>query len=139
MKGLKKLVPLLGAIPLPGNMTSAKNFLNAIKKRVKKGSSITIYPEAHIWPYYTKIRPFKETSFQYPVELNVPIFTLTTTYHAGTKEGSVKIISYIDGPFFPDLTLGKREAKKQLHEIALKTMQKRSEASTFEYVIYRKK
>ena len=83
------IVEMLGAIPVPGNKESMKNFLDAIKKRIENGNSITIYPEAHIWPYYTKIRPFKEVSFKYPVELNVPAFCMTNTYQSyGRKNES---------------------------------------------------
>ena len=74
------LVELLGAIPVPGDIISFKNFLNRIKNRIKKGYSITIYPEAHIWPYSTWIRNFKSVSFRYPVKYNAPIFTITNTY-----------------------------------------------------------
>ena len=55
MKGLTKLVPLLGAIPVPGNLKAARHFMEMIQKRIEEKRSITIYPEAHIWPYYTKI------------------------------------------------------------------------------------
>ena len=58
MRFLKHAVELLGAIPVPGNKKAMKNFLEVIEKRIQNNSSITIYPEAHIWPYYTKIRPF---------------------------------------------------------------------------------
>ena len=59
------LVEMLGAIPVPGNKTAMKNFIDCIEDKIKKNNSITIYPEAHIWPYYTKIRPFKSVSFKY--------------------------------------------------------------------------
>lgn len=139
MKGMKKLVPLLGAIPLPDNIESSRNFFKAIKNAINKKRSITIYPEAHIWPYYTKIRPFKDTSFKYPVELNVPIYTITNTYHEGKKEGQVKIITYIDGPFYPDLTKNKKEAKRLLRDEAYKIMNERANTSTYEHIKYIKK
>ena len=63
MKFLGNIVQMLGAIPIPSNKGAMKNFLDAIEKRIKQGYSITIFPEAHIWPYYTKIRPFKSVSF----------------------------------------------------------------------------
>ncbi len=69
MKGSGTIIKMLGAIPVPGNKTAMKHFLEAIEKRILEKSSITIYPEAHIWPYYTKIRPFKDVSFQYPITL----------------------------------------------------------------------
>lgn len=72
MKGSGTIIEMLGAIPVPGNKTAMKHFLEAIKKRIHQNASITIYPEAHIWPYYTKIRPFKDVSFQYPIQLRHP-------------------------------------------------------------------
>ena len=139
MKGLKNLVPMLGAIPVPGNTKSFKNFLETIKKHIQRCRSITIYPEAHIWPYYTKIRPFADTSFKYPVELNVPIYTLTNTYHKGKVDGKVDIVTYIDGPFFADNTLSKKEAQKELINRAFEIMEKRSQESTYVHIIYQKK
>ena len=56
MKFLGNIVEMLGAIPIPSNKEAMKNFLEVIEKRIKDGNSVTIFPEAHIWPYYTKIR-----------------------------------------------------------------------------------
>ena len=80
MPGLKLLVRLLGAYPIPAEIKAFKNFFYAIEKTIKDKHSITIYPEAHIWPYYTKIRNFKSVSFKYPVELNAEAFCITNTY-----------------------------------------------------------
>ena len=99
MKGLGNFVQMLGAIPIPNKRNGMRNFLDEIQRKIKQGKSITIYPEAHIWPYYTKIRPFKSTSFRYPVELNCPSFCITNTYQSYGRN-KVKIVSYIDGPFF---------------------------------------
>ena len=85
MKGLGNFVQQFGAIPIPNERSGMRNFLDTIKTKIKKGYSITIFPEAHIWPYYTKIRPFKNVSFRYPIELNVPVFSITNTYVARGK------------------------------------------------------
>ena len=58
MKFLGNIVQMLGAIPIPTTTKAMPNFLDSINKKIDKNYSITIYPEAHIWPYYTKIRPF---------------------------------------------------------------------------------
>lgn len=101
MKGTGGLVQMLGAIPIPNKRDGMKNFLKEVQRRIEQKKSITIYPEAHIWPYYTKIRPFKNVSFRYPIELNVPSFCITNTYQAyGKNKDKVKMVSYIDGPFF---------------------------------------
>ena len=136
MKGLKHLVELLGAIPVPGNLEATKNFKNIIEKLIKKNHCITIYPEAHIWPYYTKIRPFKSVSFKYPVELNVPIYTMTNTYRLKNKK--IQIISYIDGPFFANKDIHPKQAQRELRDCAYNAMCKQSKNSTYEHIKYEK-
>lgn len=135
MNGLKLLTRLLGALPLPNDLKAYKNFLNAIKKTIEKKHSITIYPEAHIWPYYTKIRNFKSVSFKYPVELKKKAFCITNTYHK-RKNGKVQIISYIDGPFAADSNLTKKEAQEDLRNRIYNQMLERSKNSDFEKIKY---
>ncbi len=140
MKGLKTIVEMLGAIPIPGNKTAMKHFMNTIEKRIENKCSITIYPEAHIWPYYTKIRPFKEVSFKYPVELNIPTFCITNTYQTyGNRKDKIKIVSYIDGPFKADENLTKKEQQKNLRNEIYQCMVERSKNNNIEYIKYVKK
>lgn len=140
MKFLKVIVEMLGAIPIPSNKKAMKNFLDAVEKRIQKGSSITIYPEAHIWPYYTKIRPFKAVSFKYPVQLEKPTFCITNTYIKDEKrKNKVKIVSYIDGPFFLNTNLTKKEQQQDLRNKVYECMCKRSENNNIEYIKYVKK
>lgn len=132
------LVELLGAIPVPGNKKAMKNFLETIEEKVRKGYSITIYPEAHIWPYYTKIRPFKSVSFKYPVEYKKPVFCVTNTYQRHGRNGNkVQIISYIDGPFYVDDSLQSgKEQKEDLRNRVYECMVNRSKNSNIEVVKY---
>lgn len=100
--------------------------------------SIGIYPEAHIWPYYTKIRPFKSVSFKYPVTLDKPSFCITNTYQSyGKNNDKVKIVSYIDGPFFPNKELTLNQAKQELRDQIYNAMCKRSENCNIEVIKYR--
>ena len=139
MKGLGNFVQMFGAIPIPNKKNGMKNFLQSIKDKIEKGYSVTIFPEAHIWPYYTKIRAYKNVSFRYPIELNTPTFCVTNTYHK-RKKGKIKIITYIDGPFFPDEDLENIQEKKQnLRDKVYNKMVERSKLSTFEYIKYVKK
>ena len=131
-------VELLGAIPVPGNKTAMKNFLKCIEEKIQKKYSVTIYPEAHIWPYYTKIRPFKSVSFKYPVELNVPVFCITNTYQK-RKNNKVQIVSYIDGPFFQNEEIGVKDRKQELRDRVYECMVERSQNSNIEVIKYIKK
>lgn len=139
MKILGNSIQMLGAIPIPTEKNGMKNFLSSINKKIEKGYSITIFPEAHIWPYYTKIRPFKSTSFRYPVEMNVPTFCITNTYHKKGKN-KVKIVTYIDGPFFPDDNLTSiKEKKENLRNKVYEKMAERSQLSDYEHIKYIKR
>ena len=139
IKGLGNFVQTFGAIPIPTNRNGMKNFLTAVKEKIRKGYSVSIFPEAHIWPYYTKIRPFKSVSFRYPAESNVPIFCATNTYQSyGKNNDKIQIVMYIDGPFFPDMNLELKQRKEALRNTAYETMCKRSENSNIEYIKYKK-
>lgn len=137
LKGTGTLVEMLGAIPIPSNVDATRNFLNAIYERIERKSSITIYPEAHIWPYYTKIRPFKSVSFKYPVKLDTPVFCMTNTYQSyGKKKNKIKIVTYIDGPFFPDKNLPVKERQQDLRDKVYEQMVERSKNSNIENIKY---
>ena len=139
MKFLGNFVQMFGAIPIPTGRDGMKNFLNAIKYHIQKGHSITIYPEAHIWPFYTGIRNFKSVSFKYPVKLDKPVYSITNTYQSyGRKNDKIKIISYIDGPFYPDKNLKIKEATEKLRNEVYEQMKERSKNSNIEYIKYEK-
>lgn len=135
IKYAKTAIEMLGAIPIPANKEAMKHFLAIIEKRIKNRKSITIYPEAHIWPYYTKIRPFKDVSFKYPISLNTPTFCITNTYQA-YKKNKLRMVTYIDGPFFADTTLNKKEQQRDLRNQVYSSMVKRSGNSNIEYIKY---
>ena len=137
LKGTGTLVEMLGAMPIPSNKSAMKNFLEAIKQKTNKGYAITIYPEAHIWPYYTKIRPFKDVSFKYPVQLEKPAFCITNTYQSyGKNNKKIKIVSYIDGPFYPNKELTLKEQQKELRNKIYNCMDERSKNSNIEHIKY---
>ena len=137
MKGLSTIVEMLGAIPVPDDKTAMKNFLETIQERIEKKQSITIYPEAHIWPYYTKIRPFKDVSFKYPIKLEKPAFCITNTYQAyGKNNDKIKMVTYIDGPFFEENISNKKQAQKNLRDKIYNCMAERSKNSNIEHIKY---
>lgn len=136
---LGKITPSLGAIPLPDDMQAGKNFVSTLRKRIDKRYPITIYPEAHIWPYYTKIRHFSEKSFGYPLMLNAPVYCFTNTYQKRKHSDKPDIVTYIDGPFTVDKSLPKKEQKTILRDKVYSTMVERSKNSNIEVIRYIKK
>ena len=138
MPYLGRITPSLGALPLPDDAGAAKNFLQAVEKRLKEKNVVTIYPEAHIWPYYTKIRPFKDTAFRYPVQYKVPVYCFTNTYQKRRFTKVPRIVTYVDGPFFPDETLRGKQQREELRNRVYETMVARASNSNVEKIIYRK-
>lgn len=134
-----RLIPALGALPLPDTIPAFKNFKEAIAKRIRKGHPVVIYPEAHIWPWYTGIRPFADTSFAYPVQLNAPVFCFTNTYQKRRFGRKPRMVTYIDGPFFPDPNLSPREQKKQLRDTVYEHMVQSARNSNVEMIKYVRK
>jgi 1-acyl-sn-glycerol-3-phosphate acyltransferase len=139
MPVLGRVTPYLGALPLPSNMKAMKNFREAIRTRVAQGNVIIIYPEAHIWPFYTGIRDFPNTSMKYAVELGVPSFAMTTTYHRRRFGKKPRTVTYLDGPFYPDTSLSPRAQAQDLRDRIHATMTARASESDCEYIRYVKK
>lgn len=136
MPVLGKITPFLGALPLPDDAKAAKNFNKAIQHKIEKKYCVTIYPEAHIWPYYTKIRPFKDTSFGYPIKLNTQVFCFTNTYQKRRFRKTPRIVTYIDGPFRADPSLSLKEQRCDLRNQVYEAMCKAAKNNTVELIQY---
>lgn len=136
MPFLGRITPSLGALPLPDDLKAYRNFLAAIERRISEKNAVVVYPEAHIWPYYTGIRPFPDTSFHYPIKLNVPAFCFTNTYQKRKNSKKPQIVTYVDGPFFPDEKLPLREQKKELRDRIHKRMCERARMSDVSVINY---
>ncbi|MBQ9791186.1 MAG: 1-acyl-sn-glycerol-3-phosphate acyltransferase, partial [Clostridia bacterium] len=137
IKGLQNVVKMLGAVPLPTTFGAAKNYVKAVDTIYKEGNPIAIYPEAHIWPYCSFIRPFKKGSCKYPVELNAPVFIAVTTYQKRLFFKYPKVTIYVDGPYYADETLSKTEAEEKLRNLLQDEMTKiMKQYNTYEYIKY---
>ena len=142
LPGIGKFLPLIGGIPLGTNDKEKKAMNEAVDKRLAQKKCLVIYPEAHVWPYYTKIRKFPagDRSFKYAVRNNLPVFTMTTTYHKSKVKGQERpdMTVYVDGPFYPDKKLSEDENRAKLAKEAYDSMVKWSEKSSYEYFEYKK-
>jgi 1-acyl-sn-glycerol-3-phosphate acyltransferase len=139
MPFLGRITPSLGALPLPDDMKAYRNFLKAVERRIAENHAVVIYPEAHIWPYYTGIRPFTEDSFYYPVKCGAPVYCFTNTYQKRRFSEKPNIVTYIDGPFYPDEHLPQRERRKALRDRVYQVMCERAKKSTVIQIEYRKR
>ena len=135
MPYLGRVTPSMGAIPLPDDIKASKNFIKCVSKRIKDKHVIMIYPEAHIWPYCTFIRPFKDLSFRYPVEYDKPAFCFVNIYKK-RKNDKVRIETHIAGPFYPDKNLSNKDARIKLRNEIYDKMVELSKLNEVEVIKY---
>lgn len=134
------LLRALGNIPLGQDAAQNVAMLKCMRRRVGEGASVTIYPEAHIWPYYTGIRPFLDTSFLYAVMLKTPVYCATSCFQKKRFGKTPRVVTFIDGPFYPPTGMGRAESAKYLRDRCYETMCARAaEHSTYAAHEYRKK
>ena len=95
---VRKLIKYLRAVPIPENINNRKYFIKAMNNVLENGDIIHFYPEASLWPYYKKIRNFKNGAFDFAVKNNVPIIPMV--YKFRRPEGYRKIFK-----IKPDVTL----------------------------------
>ena len=131
-----KILPALGALPIPEDIPGWKAFRAAVERRILEKKCVVIYPEAHVWPYYTGIRPFPASSFRFPVECGAPVFVMTTTYQKRETGRTPKTTIYVDGPFWPDDSLKKKVRQQHLRDQVYACMTERSKNSTYDYIRY---
>ena len=126
------------AIPVP-NMDAKmiENFTYCISFHINKKHRVLIYPEAHIWPYYNDIRPFRAASFRYPVDNNAPIVVATTTFKKRKGNRKPKPVIYLDGPFYPNTDLSTHEQINDLRNRAYEAMKWRAgKEDNYAYIKY---
>ena len=66
----------------------------------------------------------------------MPTFCFTNTYQKKGRRKHPQIVTYIDGPFYPDDTLPVRQQRKKLRDEVYDTMCKRAENSNVEWIKY---
>ena len=136
MPFLGRVTPYMGAVPLAEDFEGTKHMNTCLKHLHEKNRNIVIYPEAHIWPFYTKIRPFTDASFGYPVSMNAPVYSFVNTYHKRLFSKNPKIITYVDGPFYPPVEGSVPAKRRALRNEVYEAMVRESKNNTLELIHY---
>jgi hypothetical protein len=140
VKGLKTILEMSGALPLPSTLEGMGKMMEAMEKRILQHHVICIYPEAHIWPYCTKIRHYKAVSFKYPARYGAPVYAFTDCYKKRKIGKKPRIVTYVDGPFYADKNLSLNEQAESLRQQVFDAMEARaSKESTYSIIDYVKK
>ncbi len=124
---IRKLIKLLRAIPISSNISHKEEFIKELDKAIQEGKIIHFYPEKALWPYYEKIRNFKNGAFNFAIRNNVPVIPIVITFRAPKgirklfkrkKDVTVKILEPIK---YTEEIENSREAiqklKEKVHEI----------------------
>ena len=77
---VRKLIKLLRAMPIPEKIKNREYFIKAIEEILNNGNFVHFYPEASLFPYYKKIRNFKNGAFSIAIKNNVPIVPMVFTF-----------------------------------------------------------
>lgn len=131
-----RILPYLGALPIPDTLGGMRGFTEAVKARADEGCNVVIYPEAHVWEYYTGIRPMPESAFTFPVRCGKPSYAMTVTYKKRCIGKKPAAMVHLDGPFYPDESLPPRRRAAALRDTVYAAMLERSRESDTEYIRY---
>ena len=106
-------------LPLSSNIHTMKLFLSAIKKLLKDGESILIYPEQALWWNYRKPRPFKVGAFKLAFKNNVPILPLFISMEDDKKLDDdgyplQRHTLHVMPLIYPDKSLNEKEGSEKL-------------------------
>ncbi len=140
IRGIGWLVQMLGGLILPTEVSGMRGFLQAVAQRCRERQAIAVFPEAHIWPYYTGIRPFPAASFDYPVRSGRPAVAFCITYRKRLLPFLPPAITVtLSEPFYRDPALGDREARQDLRDRAYAFLCEQAKTNEVEWIRYEKK
>lgn len=140
--GIRVLVALLGAIPLPSDVAAARNYYQRLDEAMRERAVVTIFPEAHIWPYCSFVRDFPDTSFAYPVRCGAPVIAGVVVYRQRRflKKRHPHATVVLSDPLRPDPSLPPKQARRKLRDEAYRFMRDTAEsAGSYEYIAYRRR
>lgn len=134
------LTKALGVLPVADTVGGLKNMKKSISTLLKKKKAIMIFPEAHIWHYYTKLRPFPLTSFKFASQNNVPVVPVAVCYKQKRILGKLrkpKMIAYVGDIIYPNANYSEKENAKffqqSVYQSIFNTLKKESDYAYYNY------
>lgn len=83
LPGVRFFMKACGCMPIPRKQSAKRVYVEETDKILKDEKKfVGIYPEAALWPYYTKIRKFKPGAFHFAVKDDVPIIPVIINFRA---------------------------------------------------------
>lgn len=139
---VRHLCKLYGCLPLAETPSDWVLFYKCIKRSLDEGKIVHLFPEASLWPYYNKLRPFKRGSFYFAVKYNVPIIPYLITFRK--PKGIEKLVRraprlniIVGEPLYANASLDSKQQIEDLSQRAEQAMQKMlDENPSYEYYRY---
>ncbi len=128
------ILPMLGGLPTPTDLGGIRGYIRSTSEMLARGAVITVYPEAHVWPRCTLVRPFKSSAFDLAVRSGAAAFSVTRVYKKSRLFG-FKCRLYIDGPFYPSSGTG-AAARDELSALVRSSMEARAMENEVEIIRY---
>lgn len=110
-------------IPISDNIRYiSSDFAGIIKKHLKKGNNVLIYPEQEMWFNYKKPRPLKIGAYHYAAKYNVPIVSCFVEMRETDKNDNeqfkkVKYTLHVLPPIYPSPDKSPRENSRIMQQI----------------------
>ena len=77
---VKPIIRSLLAVPIPDGIAPYKNFVKSLDSELSRGKSLLVYPEGTLWPYFPRIKPFKNGAFRFAVKNNLPVIPIVLSF-----------------------------------------------------------
>lgn len=133
----RRVLKPLGYMPVSDKLSDLKKLYKAIDYYLEHKQCIAIYPEAHIWPYYTGVRKFLSTSFRYPAKAGAPVVPFFSTFRKSKFSEKPKMTINIGDPIYPDPSLSVAENTERFAKMTYEYMLNCSATlPNYEYIKY---
>ncbi len=125
---VRRLIRLLGGVPIPESPKAMHAFMESMRAQLEKGRIVHFYPEASLWPWYDKLRPFRNGAFHLAVKSGVPVLPMVFTFR---KPGRLLarlrkkplITLHIGMPEYPAKTGSERSRVLQMRSAVQESME----------------
>ena len=102
--------------------------MESMRAQLEKGRIVHFYPEASLWPWYDKLRPFRNGAFHLAVKSGVPVLPMVFTFRQprgliGRLRKKPLITLHIGMPEYPANTGSERSRVLQMRSAVQETME----------------
>lgn len=125
------LILALGGLPVPETIGASKRFFAHTRGLLESGGVISVFPEAHLWPYATFVRPFNKTCFRIAASAKACVVPVAVTYRQSKffKNGRPRAVVFVGEPIFFDRNSSREANAEKFFEKSLEFIRSKVEKS----------